>query len=55
MRQKYDVILLFQVLEHMINPKIFLKNIKELLRSDGKIIIGSTKFNGSFTRFMQSI
>ena len=39
MRQKYDVILLFQVLEHMINPKKFLKNIKKLLRSDGKIII----------------
>lgn len=39
MKQKYDVILLFQVLEHMINPKIFLENIKELLSSDGIVIV----------------
>ena len=45
MRQKYDAILLFQVLEHIINPKIFLKNIKELLSSDGIVIIEVPNLN----------
>ena len=36
---KFDAIVMFHVLEHIINPVLFLKKIKELLKTKGKLII----------------
>lgn len=36
---KVDVIVLFHVLEHIIEPVTFLKNLKKLLKTNGKIIV----------------
>jgi 2-polyprenyl-3-methyl-5-hydroxy-6-metoxy-1,4-benzoquinol methylase len=35
---KYDVVTLFHVLEHMSNPVLFLKNIKKLIKPQGRLI-----------------
>ena len=35
----FDVIVMFQVLEHIIDPIGFLRNVRKLLKSNGKIII----------------
>lgn len=42
---KFDVIVLFHVLEHIQKPKIFLKNISKLLKPKGKIIVEVPNFN----------
>lgn len=42
---KFDTIALFQVLEHIADPIIFLKNIKKLLKPSGKIIIEVPNFD----------
>lgn len=39
MLNKYDFILLYQVLEHIIEPKKFLGNINLMLKEHGKVII----------------
>ena len=36
---KYDVIVMFQVLEHIPEPVLFLKNVGRLLKKTGKLII----------------
>jgi 2-polyprenyl-3-methyl-5-hydroxy-6-metoxy-1,4-benzoquinol methylase len=36
---KYDIVFLFQVLEHISIPELFLKNIKKMLKKDGKLIV----------------
>lgn len=35
----FDVIVMFQVLEHIIDPIGFLRNVRKLLKSNGKIIV----------------
>ncbi len=42
---KFDTIALFQVLEHIIDPVIFLKNITKLVKPNGKVIIEVPNFN----------
>lgn len=42
---KFDVIVLFHVLEHIHNPKEFLKKISKLLNPKGKIVIEVPNFN----------
>jgi SAM-dependent methyltransferase len=37
--KKFDVIALYSVLEHLDNPKTFLKNIKNYLNKDGIVIV----------------
>lgn len=37
--EKFDVILLGDVLEHMINPRLMLNELRKLLKSDGKMLI----------------
>jgi 2-polyprenyl-3-methyl-5-hydroxy-6-metoxy-1,4-benzoquinol methylase len=36
---KFDTIVMFQVLEHINEPTVFLKNLKKLLKKSGKLII----------------
>jgi len=42
---KFDLVVLFHVLEHIHEPKIFLKNISKLLNSKGKIIVEVPNYN----------
>ena len=40
---KYDYVVIFNVLEHLLNPNLALKNLSKILKKSGKII-GSTPF-----------
>ncbi len=42
---KFDLIVLFHVLEHIHEPKNFLKNISKLLNSNGKIVVEVPNYN----------
>jgi len=42
---KFDLIVLFHVLEHILEPKIFLKNISKLMNSKGKIVVEVPNYN----------
>ena len=44
-KKKFDVIVMFHVLEHLTDPITFLKNIKTLLNSKGKIVVEVPNFN----------
>ena len=37
--QKFDVIVSFETIEHLVNPKYFLKNVREALSEDGLFIL----------------
>jgi len=39
--EKYDVILCFEVLEHLFNPLLFLESLKELLNENGVIYLST--------------
>ncbi len=47
LNQKFDVIMAGNVIEHLSNPGIFLRNMKNHLKDDGKIII-TTDNEGGF-------
>ncbi len=49
--EKFDTIVLFHVLEHVVNPVIFLKNVLPLLSSRGKIYISTPLSPMHFERF----
>jgi len=51
---KYDSILLFQVLEHIRDPVIFLKNISKLLYPHGNVIVEVPNFNDFQIKLNQS-
>jgi len=36
---KYNIVVMFQVLEHILDPKLFLNNVKKLLNNEGILII----------------
>lgn len=42
---KYDIIVMFQVLEHIPDPNLFLKNVRNLLKNEGKVIIEVPNLN----------
>ncbi len=39
MLKKYDIVTMFQVLEHIVEPVKFLENVKQIISNNGKIII----------------
>lgn len=39
--KKYDVILCFEVLEHIMNPLLFLNELKKILKKDGVIYLST--------------
>ncbi len=45
LKKKYDLIIVFEVLEHLDNWNYFLKNIKKNLKDNGKIIISTINRN----------
>ena len=59
MKQKFDVILLADVVEHIFNPGLVLQEAKKLLNPEGEIIIsvpnsfGIVRFIKSFFRYEQ--
>ena len=46
--EKYDIVLMTQVLDHIVNPVDLLKKIKNHLSDDGKIIIGISNGYGPY-------
>ena len=43
MENKYDFVIIFNVLEHLLNPNMALRNLSKVCKKNGKII-GSTPF-----------
>jgi 2-polyprenyl-3-methyl-5-hydroxy-6-metoxy-1,4-benzoquinol methylase len=54
LKQKFDVIVAGNVLEHLSNPGLFLANMKNHLKEDGKIII-TTDNEGGFISFFHTL
>lgn len=48
---KYDVVCMFQVLEHIYDVRSFLKNALQLLKKDGKLVIGVPNNEPYFLNF----
>jgi len=49
--QKYDLILLLEVIEHVINEEILLCNIKKLIATNGLLCITTPNLNGDGTLY----
>ncbi|PIS14953.1 hypothetical protein COT63_02565 [Candidatus Shapirobacteria bacterium CG09_land_8_20_14_0_10_38_17] len=50
--QKFDVIFALDVIEHLENPQIFLKNIHSLMKNGGFLVLSTPNIH-SFSRFIQ--
>ena len=48
-KKKFDVIILNHVFEHLINPILYLKKIKKLLKKDSLIVLQMPNINKNFT------
>lgn len=40
-QEKFDVVICYHVIEHIVNPKIFLQNLRSLVKPNGYLIIGT--------------
>ncbi|MDP2750696.1 MAG: class I SAM-dependent methyltransferase, partial [Nanoarchaeota archaeon] len=49
-KQKFDIIFMSQILEHLYEPNKFLQSVKKLLKEDGKLIIMVPNENNFFYR-----
>lgn len=49
---KFDIIICTEVLEHLIDPHTMMKNIKELLKNDGVVLISLPNENTIYHRIM---
>ena len=52
-KQKYDVITMFQVIEHLTNPKITIKKVNDLLKSGGYLYIETPNMGGASFKFLR--
>jgi 2-polyprenyl-3-methyl-5-hydroxy-6-metoxy-1,4-benzoquinol methylase len=52
-RAKYDAVCSFQVLEHLVDPRGFLKSACELLRPGGKLILGVPNAESPISSFLR--
>ena len=50
-KEKYDTILCFEVLEHLVNPMVFMENLREKLSEDGTLYL-STPVAGFLSVYM---
>lgn len=51
MKNKYDVIFLFDVLEHVKNDKLFIKNVYFHLKKNGILILNVPSINSLFSKY----
>jgi 2-polyprenyl-3-methyl-5-hydroxy-6-metoxy-1,4-benzoquinol methylase len=49
--QKFDVIVMFHVLEHLLDPVFFIKNISKYLNENGKLIIEVPNIDDALLKF----
>ncbi len=49
--KQYDLIIMFQVLEHLIDPVKELKRARSLLKPDGKLVVGVPNFSSWQSKF----
>ena len=54
LNEKFDLIILFQVLEHISNPNNLLEHLNKLLKEEGKIIIGVPNINSWQFKFFKN-
>jgi len=47
-RNPFDAVIALAVLEHVNKPQLFLKNIREMLKDNGKLILSTPHKNGKF-------
>lgn len=52
-KEKYDVVLCLEVIEHVLNPKEFAQNVSKLVKKDGVLIFST--INRTFKSFAQAI
>lgn len=53
--EKFDCILLMDVIEHIENPKILMKNLYKSLNENGKIIVNVPAFQHLYSRFDKDV
>ena len=51
---KFDLLLAINVIEHLTNPAVGIKNIKALLNTDGMVIIHLPTINNAFSKWFYS-
>jgi len=51
MPQKYDLIISMEVIEHLLYPKMYLKNINDWLKNEGYLIL-TTPYHGYFKNLL---
>lgn len=49
-KEKFDVVVCYHVIEHIKNPIEFLKNLKMILKKNGYLIIGTPDFDSAMAR-----
>jgi 2-polyprenyl-3-methyl-5-hydroxy-6-metoxy-1,4-benzoquinol methylase len=54
LNKKFDLILAINVIEHLTNPKLGVKNIKSLLNNNGLVIIHLPTINNELSRWVYS-
>jgi len=52
-QENYDVILCYHVIEHIRNPRAFIKNLTKLLKIDGTLIIGTPNIGSSMAKIFK--
>jgi len=49
-KDKFDVVVCYHVIEHIKNPVTFLNNLKKILKKNGYLIIGTPDFDSAMAR-----
>jgi 2-polyprenyl-3-methyl-5-hydroxy-6-metoxy-1,4-benzoquinol methylase len=49
-KDKFDIVVCYHVIEHIKNPVIFLNNLKKILKKNGYLIIGTPDFDSAMAR-----
>ena len=50
LKQNIDVVVCYHVIEHIKNPKNFIKNLKKIIKKNGYLIIGTPDFDSAMAR-----
>ncbi len=53
-QENYDVIICYHVIEHIRNPRAFIKNLTKLLKINGTLIIGTPNMGSSMAKIFNS-
>lgn len=49
-KQKFDVVVLNHVIEHLVNPLAYMRKVKQILKKEGYLIVGTPDFDSACAR-----